>query len=154
MWEKFEIGTSCKGCLVEGDTTVSPTRWWNHLWLLRWGWRTAVVFEVKTDKVFRVGFRNKWGKAYINTKLLNTSAKLGQLAESEMRDDGKPMPPVAGPKPRLISDPTRRWPHFNALIGFESCIFFAIDVDDTEVPITLIKRVGRNEVSSVDGTSL
>ena len=141
MWKKFETGRLYKGCLVEGDATVPQTRWWNHLWLLWLGWKTAVVFEVKTDKAFRVGFCNRYDKAkvYINTKLLNTSAKLGQLAESEMRDNGESVIQVAGPKPRPLGSATRRWPHFNALIGFEDCVFFAVDIDDIEVPITLIK---------------
>lgn len=141
------------GYHVEGDTTVDQTRWWNHLWLVWFGWKTVAVFEAKTDKAFRVGYQDKWGKVYINTKLHNTSAKHGQFAKSEMLNEGERIPVNHGYM-RTLEGFTHRWPHFNVLVGFEDCTFFAIDVNDVSVPITLIKRVGREKVTDADGTSL
>ena len=43
------------GVKVEGDKAMPPTRWWNHLYLLLWGWRTVVVFSVP-DEVARAGY--------------------------------------------------------------------------------------------------
>lgn len=157
MWESFDIGTSCKGNTVEGDTTVPPTRWWNRWWLAWRVWDTVAVFEVKTDKAFRVGYRVGKGKAYITVKPLNTSAKHGYIAESEMRDNGEPLRPVAGPSPRprpVGHTATRRWPHVRVLVGFEDCTFFAVDKDGNEVPLTLIKRVARKDTHRNDGTRL
>ena len=155
MWKRFESGASYNGCLVEGDTTVPPTTWWNRLWLELFFWDTVAVFEVATDKAFRVGFRNKRGDACITTKLINTSAKLGQIAESEMVGEGANIP-AAGPRPRPRGVTARRWPHVCMLVRFEDCQVFAIDENGTEVPIRLIKRVSRGHywVSSEYNTRL
>lgn len=131
MWKRSDGGKSCNGRTVEGDTTVPPTRWWNHWWLVWRGWSTVAVFEVKTDKAFRVGYRDAWATAYINTDLLNV--------------------PVTGARPL---GRTTRWPHFNLLVGFEDCTFFAVDEDGNEVPITLIKRTPRKDITFNDGYRL
>lgn len=142
MWQRFDAGRSMQGCLVEGDTTVPPTTWWNRLWLALFVWDTVAVLEAATDKAFRVGFRNKRGDAYITTKLINTSAKLGQIAESEMVGEGANIP-SAGPRPRPRGVTARRWPHVCMLVRFEDCWVFAIDENGTEVPVRLIKRESR-----------
>lgn len=62
-WKKFQ--TKFFGYEIDGDTSMPETRWWNHLWLLWFGWRVAAVMEVSTDTPYRVGFRDFRGKTML-----------------------------------------------------------------------------------------
>ena len=69
-WQALnELPRGIAGLFVEGDPNVPPTRWWNHLYLLFWGWETVVVFQVDRSKdgslPYRVGFRDSWGKTML-----------------------------------------------------------------------------------------
>lgn len=62
-----------RGIKVQGDKKAPPTRWWNHLWLVLFGWKTVVVFTgsvpIKLGLTcgFKVGYRDFHGRAYIST---------------------------------------------------------------------------------------
>jgi hypothetical protein len=58
---------SAVGILVEGDPTVPPTTWWNHL-ILRWFvWKQVVVFKADAFRTYRVGYRPQSGKSRISS---------------------------------------------------------------------------------------
>ncbi len=70
MWTPF-IG-NVKGILVEGDKAAPPTRWWNQLYLVFWGWKTVTVFEVPgiaMERGYRVGYVPSKGVAMIESKV-------------------------------------------------------------------------------------
>jgi hypothetical protein len=159
MWKSFHSIKVYAGNTVEGDTTVPQTRWWNRWWLAWFVWDTVAVFEVKTDKAFRIGHRDMNGNERITTGLLNKSAKHGDFAKSEMQDNDEPLLLEAGPPPQVVQSLGRsrvlRWPHVSVLIGFEDCTFFAVDKDGNEVPLTLIRRAPRKDIRQwLDGYRL
>jgi hypothetical protein len=66
-WKKY-VGPEVRSTLVMGDEGSPPTRWWNHLWLALWGWKTTVVFQVQREAVergYRVGYRSFDGNSMI-----------------------------------------------------------------------------------------
>ena len=66
-WKRFE-GPDIRGSLIMGDDSASPTKWWNHLWLALWGWKTVVVFQVPREAIergYRVGYRPFDGKTML-----------------------------------------------------------------------------------------
>jgi len=67
MWRRTH--RTYLGIIVPGDKTVPPTRWWNHLWLLLWGWKCYAFFSVRyvpSDGYF-VGFRDFTEKTMIQS---------------------------------------------------------------------------------------
>lgn len=52
---------------VQGDKTVMQTKWWNYWYLILFGWRAAVMFEIHEVPPggFYVGYRDSWGRVYI-----------------------------------------------------------------------------------------
>lgn len=139
-------------CLVQGDTTAAPTRWWNR-WITRNAWsRNVAVLEVKTDRAFRIGYFQEgvaahtdhqlpW-KAYELTELLNRSAKLGELEESEVITEAKMS--VIDQIRRPVGDVVR-WPHVTVPLIFEDRSFFAIDDQGNAVQLRLIRRSARKD---------
>ena len=71
MWKRYE-GGACTGILVKGDPSVPPTRWWNHLYLLWFGWKQVAVFwapaRAMTYFSYRIGYRTCTGEAFIRVK--------------------------------------------------------------------------------------
>ncbi|MBU0540081.1 hypothetical protein KKF59_03225 [Patescibacteria group bacterium] len=68
-WKKYE-GQELYGTPVEGDKNASPTKWWNHLWLVLNGWKTVAVFRVSqeaTERGYRVGYVPFDGSAVVNS---------------------------------------------------------------------------------------
>lgn len=67
MWERHN--KRVEGVLVPGDPSVPPTRWWNHLFLALWRWKTVAVFEVadplEAIDGYCVGFRPMEGPAKV-----------------------------------------------------------------------------------------
>ena len=69
-WKRFE-GPDIRGTLIMGDDSAPPTKWWNHLWLALWGWKTVVVFQVPREAIergYRVGYRPFDGKTMLEEK--------------------------------------------------------------------------------------
>lgn len=67
-WSAFaEDPTKVGGILLKGDTTVPPTRWWNHLFLLWWYWKQVSVIEIvgKYNAPYSIGYIPFTGKAMI-----------------------------------------------------------------------------------------
>ncbi|MEO5928254.1 MAG: hypothetical protein ABIO72_06010 [Patescibacteria group bacterium] len=57
-WKTFP--GSVQGQKIEGDATASPTTWWNHLYMAKWGWKTVTVFEVTEEDAligYQVGYK-------------------------------------------------------------------------------------------------
>lgn len=54
---------------VTGDKSVLPTRWWNHLFYVLFGWKTVAVFEVvgplPLNSGYHVGFRTYKGEMWV-----------------------------------------------------------------------------------------
>ena len=48
MWERLDK-TVTAGILVPGDKLAPPTRWWNHWFLVLFGWKTVATFRVGTS---------------------------------------------------------------------------------------------------------
>ncbi len=116
-WQKFNPTTPPKGVIVKGDPDAPPTRWYNHLWLVLFGWKTQALFVVHTDdKPFRIGFRNHKGDQYLNSTVFSGR----RLHEVTFLPDGTPK---------------FHWPAFRAKIGHEACTFFAIGLDGKEIKI-------------------
>lgn len=68
MWKKFSKEIK-NGELVKGDKTAPPTRWWNILWLLFFGWKKqAVLNNVMLGRACRVGYRDFHGKTMLNSE--------------------------------------------------------------------------------------
>ncbi len=68
MWTEY-LG-KVTGVRVEGDKTVSPTRWWNHLWLVLVGWKVVTVFEVSAEDAeqgYRIGYIAFDGKTMVES---------------------------------------------------------------------------------------
>ncbi|HLD61106.1 MAG TPA: hypothetical protein VJA27_03175, partial [Patescibacteria group bacterium] len=56
QWKKIGLH---EGTPVAGDKSVPPTRWWNHVWLVFFGWKMIVTFRVPKEvaaKGYFVGF--------------------------------------------------------------------------------------------------
>ncbi|MEN9558186.1 MAG: hypothetical protein RL141_555 [Candidatus Parcubacteria bacterium] len=71
MWYRIYGYPPVEGVLVQGDETCPRTRWWNHLYLLLWGWKTVAVFEVSEEDArlgYRVGYEPLEGAAMFQTK--------------------------------------------------------------------------------------
>jgi len=127
MWQRYD--KQVKGCTVEGDPAVPATRWWNHLWLLWWGWKTVAVFEVyTTDQQFLVGYRDQWGLAMINTSPLNA----GQSPDATWKG----------------------WPRFNVLVGREGCTFFVVDMNGNELPLRCVELIQRRDRKPIHGRAM
>ena len=73
MWTKYDTRIhSVTGVEVQGDRNVPPTRWWNHLWLLWFGWKTVVLFEVPqaiAEAGYQIGYWPSAGQPRINTTI-------------------------------------------------------------------------------------
>jgi hypothetical protein len=54
-WKTFS--GRVEGVHVHGDKDVKPTRWWRHLFLALWGWKTVAVFEVEDPHAATDGYR-------------------------------------------------------------------------------------------------
>ncbi len=70
MWNRHQ--GEVRGIRVEGDKLVSPTKWWNHLYLALWGWKTVTVFEVSDEDArrgYRLGYLPFDGKAMVESKV-------------------------------------------------------------------------------------
>ena len=58
IWKRYSSGIDTKEAVyIEGDKSVPKTRWWNHLWLLLYRWRTVAIFEIVHDDLFYVGYQ-------------------------------------------------------------------------------------------------
>ena len=54
MWKKVNVNDgACT--FVQGDKNAPPTRWWNHWWLVLFGWKTIVTFRVP-EEVAKAGY--------------------------------------------------------------------------------------------------
>jgi hypothetical protein len=64
-----------KGVTVDGDPSVPATKWYNHLWLLAFGWKKVAVLLVEGEFEPRCtpGYRNAWGQAQVRDEPLTTS---------------------------------------------------------------------------------
>lgn len=72
-WKVFD--GAVRGTRVDGDPTVAPTRWWNHLYLLMFCWKKIAVFQVMPgddDKGYYIGYVPMSGRAMISTELTHT----------------------------------------------------------------------------------
>ena len=109
MWSKFD--GAVQGTMVEGDRTVPATHWWNHWWLVWRGWQTVSVFEALTDKPFRVGFRNQWGKAYLRSspltdRVFNALVGFEDCTFFAIDEDGREVPlTIVRRISRLVTSP-------------------------------------------------
>lgn len=67
---------AARGITIDGDENASPTRWYNHLFQLLWGWRLVAVLEVADDphRLLHLGFRDHKGKAMVMTSPLPSRA--------------------------------------------------------------------------------
>lgn len=95
-WKKFE--GNVVGTRVEGDPSVPPTRWYNHLWLLMFGWKKVAVFmAMNASAPARVGFRPFRGDAMLREEPLDRGTfrvRIGHEACTffVVGDDGKEIP--------------------------------------------------------------
>ena len=65
-WKTFSGQVT--GVKVDGDPTVPATRWYNHLWLLAFGWKKVAVFDIaNAGPGARVGYRPFTGEAMLCT---------------------------------------------------------------------------------------
>jgi hypothetical protein len=65
MWKEYK-GASITGTLVQGDPESPPTRWYNHLYLVLFGWKVTVCFQVSEYDAkhgYHVGYVPFNGKA-------------------------------------------------------------------------------------------
>lgn len=71
-WNKFT--GQVEGVQVHGDKDVKPTRWWRHLFLALWGWKTIVVLEVDDPHAaadgYRIGYVPFRGPAKLKDRVL------------------------------------------------------------------------------------
>lgn len=70
MWKKYH--SEILGTAIEGDRTSPPTRWWNHIFLVLWGWKTVTVFGVSEEAVrigYRVGYRPLCGQSMVEDRI-------------------------------------------------------------------------------------
>lgn len=73
MYRKFDGQVA--GLAVAGDLAAPLTRWWNHLFLALWGWKTIVVLEVSEEAAkagYRVGYRSFFGTTMLGEGVLHT----------------------------------------------------------------------------------
>jgi hypothetical protein len=63
-WKKFPSALAMHGTLVRGDQHAPPTKWWNILWLILFGWTKVAVLRVETVPAegWYIGFRDFAGK--------------------------------------------------------------------------------------------
>lgn len=67
IWPIFQQADKMQGILVEGDSTMPRTRWWNHAYLVLFGWKLGTVLEIKErSQPFRVGYKSQDGPARIS----------------------------------------------------------------------------------------
>ncbi|MBP9747587.1 hypothetical protein KBD13_01460 [Patescibacteria group bacterium] len=62
------------GLEMAGDLAAPPTKWWNHLYLALWGWKTIVVLEVSEEVAkagYRVGYRSFFGRVMLGEGVLH-----------------------------------------------------------------------------------
>lgn len=68
-WNVFD--GRVRGTMVDGDNTVSPTRWWNWAYYAWFGWKKVAVFRVPTgieqDGYF-IGYVPQKGAARVSTQ--------------------------------------------------------------------------------------
>lgn len=71
-WKNFT--GRVEGVQVHGDKEVKPTRWWRHLFLALWGWKTVAVFEVEDPHAaadgYRIGYLPFRGPAKLQERVL------------------------------------------------------------------------------------
>ena len=68
MWYPF--AGDIQGIKVSGDETAPPTRCWNHLYLLWFGWKHVVVFDVSEEDAqrgYKTGYVPFKGRPMINS---------------------------------------------------------------------------------------
>ena len=71
-WKPFD--GYAQGKLARGVSTYPPTRWWNHLFLLKFVWKQVTVFQVpKGTRRYRVGYRPFKGPARILEELQDSA---------------------------------------------------------------------------------
>lgn len=69
-WQIFK--GSVVGTRVEGDLAAPPTRWWNHLYLLLYGWNKVAVLRL-------VKLKAAYGVYYIGYVALRGSARITKV---------------------------------------------------------------------------
>lgn len=69
MWKEFP--STVQGTLAKGDPSVSPTTWYNHWYMAKWGWKTVTVFEVSEEAAengYDIGYKPFEGKTRVEGK--------------------------------------------------------------------------------------
>lgn len=70
MWKQYEGYVT--GTKTEGDKSVTPTRWWNHLYSALVSWKVVTVFEVPEQAArsgYKIGYLAFNGEAMIEDKV-------------------------------------------------------------------------------------
>lgn len=66
-WSRLPELERAETRMVPGDKSVMQTRWWNRWFLILFGWKTVMVFEVAEVPAggFYVGFRNSKNEVFV-----------------------------------------------------------------------------------------
>ena len=74
-WKPF-TAFEAKGTPVRGDANVAATKWWNHPWLVLFGWTTVAVLRPETapSEDWYIGYRDFTGKQHLRMTPIFASA--------------------------------------------------------------------------------
>jgi len=70
-WKSF-TAFQPKGFFIRGDAKATPTKWWNHLWLVLFGWTKVAVLRAADAPAegWLIGYRDFTGKQLVRTTLI------------------------------------------------------------------------------------
>lgn len=109
MWNRFN--GSVRGTFVRGDKASPKTRWYNHLFLALFGWKTVTIFSIPAEDAkrgYRVGYLPFDGEPMVESELNHESRfrmRIGHEACTffAVDADGAEIPSRSSPGPRSMT---------------------------------------------------
>ncbi|MCX6785629.1 MAG: hypothetical protein NTZ18_02115 [Candidatus Komeilibacteria bacterium] len=101
-WKRIPISLAIKikGMVIEGDREVPPTKWYNILWMLLFGWKTVAVLSAQSEEEeWYIGFEDFHG----NWMLCQTPILDNNIAVKIGRESCRFFA-ISGPKPELMQE--------------------------------------------------
>ena len=77
-WKRF-LGKIENPITIVGDPSTPATKWYNHWWLILFGWKTTIQITV-ADKYYttgwKIGFRDFNGRCWIGQRTLYSAVRV------------------------------------------------------------------------------